>query len=139
MKPILFVVGLVLIALTACGPSQFTVSDPWARPAMARSTGAAYFVIENPGAADTLLSAASDVAETVELHKTVMQQNGVMQMVQMERIVISANGKTEFKPGGSHIMLINLKREIKTGDTFALSLEFQNAGKINLQVKVQER
>ncbi|CAG0943082.1 hypothetical protein ANRL1_01198 [Anaerolineae bacterium] len=140
MKRIFFVMVLMLIGLTACSPTQFTVSEPWARPAQTRGTGAAYFIIENPVAqADTLLNATSDIAETVELHKTVMTQGDMMQMMRMERIAIPANAKVEFKPGGSHVMFINLKRDLKTGDTFALTLEFQNAGKINLQVKVQER
>ncbi len=138
MQRIFFVLCLMLFALTACGPTQFTVSDPWARPALARGTGAAYFVIENPGPADALIDAKSDVAETVELHKTVMAQGDVMQMMKMERIAIPT-GKTEFKPGGSHIMFINLKRDLKAGDTIALRVVFQNAGTFDLQVKVQER
>jgi len=139
MKNDFWLLVLILLGLTACGPTQFTVSDPWARPALARGTGAAYFVIENPAPADALVSATSDVAEIVELHKTVMQQGNVMQMIKMERIVIPANSKTEFKPGGSHIMLINLKRELKVGETFALTLRFENAGEKTLQVKVENR
>jgi len=139
MKNDFWLLVLILLGLTACGPTQFTVSDPWARPALARGTGAAYFVIENPAPADALVSATSDVAEIVELHKTVMQQGNVMQMIKMERIVIPANSKTEFKPGGSHIMLINLKRELKVGETFALTLRFENAGEKILSVKVENR
>ncbi|MBI5300810.1 MAG: copper chaperone PCu(A)C [Chloroflexi bacterium] len=140
MKQILLILGFILLALAACAPGKFAVSEPWARPALANGTGAAYFVIENPAAQpDALINATSDVAGIVELHKTVMAQGDVMQMMKMERIVIPANSKTEFKPGGSHIMLINLKRELKTGDTFALTLRFENAGEVVLQVKVQER
>lgn len=139
MKNDFWLLVLILLGLTACGPTQFTVSDPWARPVLARGTGAAYFVIENPAPADALVSATSDVAEIVELHKTVMQQGNVMQMIKMERIVIPANSKTEFKPGGSHIMLINLKRELKVGETFALTLRFENAGEKILSVKVENR
>ncbi len=139
MPRIFFAIGLILFSLTACGPTKFTVSDPWARPALARGTGAAYFVIENPAPADALIDAQSDVSEIVEIHKTVMAQGDVMQMMKMERIAIPANSKTEFKPGGSHIMFINLKRDLKAGETIALKIVFQNAGEINLQVKVQER
>jgi periplasmic copper chaperone A len=141
MKKFLFaiVMCVMLVGLTACGPTTFTVSDPWSRPALARGTGAAYFIIENPGQADALLSAASDIAETVEIHKTVMEQSGTMQMMKMDRIAVSANSKTEFKPGGSHVMFINLKRDLKEGETFALKLVFEKAGEINLQVKVQNR
>jgi copper(I)-binding protein len=140
MKSRLLFITLIAFALSACAPGKFAVSDPWARPTSARGTGAAYLIIENPIAqADTLLSATSDVAEIIELHKTVTTQGDVMQMIQMERIVIPAHSKTEFKPGGSHIMLINLKRDLKTGDTFTLTLRFQNAGEFNLAVKVQDR
>ena len=130
--------GLMVVASVGCGASVFTVSDPWARPALARGTGAAYFIVENPGQADALLSAASDVSEIVEIHKTVMEQSGTMQMMKMERIAIPS-GKTEFKPGGSHVMFINLKRDLKEGETFALKLVFEKAGEVNLQVKVQNR
>ncbi|MBI5650317.1 MAG: copper chaperone PCu(A)C [Chloroflexi bacterium] len=136
----MFSIALIAIVLSACAPGKFTVSDPWARPAQARGTGAAYLIIENPVAqSDALLSATSDVAQVIELHKTVMMQGDVMQMIQMERIVIPANSKTEFKPGGSHVMLINLKCDLKSGDTFTLTLRFQNAGEFNLAVKVQDR
>ncbi len=139
MKRILFIFGLMLLVLTACASGKLVVNDPWARPAIAGGTSAAYFVIDNSaGQADTLLSAASDVAQTVELHMTEMQ-GGVMKMMPQEKIAIPANSKVEFKPGGLHVMFINLKRELKTGDTFALTLRFQNAGEVNLQVKVQER
>jgi copper(I)-binding protein len=140
MKKFLFAIVLcaIILTLVACGATTFTVSDPWSRPALARGTGAAYFIIENPGQADALLSAASDVSEVVEIHKTVMEQSGTMQMMKMERIAIPS-GKTEFKPGGSHVMFITLKRELKAGDTFALKLYFEKAGEVNLQVKVQER
>ena len=140
MKKFLYAIALcvMLIGLPGCGPTTFTVSDPWSRPALARGTGAAYFIIENPGQADALLSAASDISEVVEIHKTVMADGGTMQMMKMDRIAIPS-GKTEFKPGGSHVMFINLKRDLKEGETFSLKLVFEKAGEVNLQVKVQNR
>jgi len=139
MKRVLFIFGFILIVVTGCASGKLTVNDPWARPAILSGTGAAYFIIDNPtGQADTLLSAKSDAAQAVELHTTEMQ-GGVMKMMPQEKIAIPANGKVEFKPGGLHVMFINLKRDLKVGDTLALTLRFQNAGEMNLQVKVQEK
>ena len=138
-------VVLAALALAACGGAGgttggITVSDAWARtsPMMERA-GAAYMVLQNGGAAeDKLLSVEGDVAKTIELHET-KEMNGMMQMSPVPNIPVAAGGKTELKPGGLHVMLIGLNRELKAGDKVQLTLNFEKAGKIPVTVEVKEQ
>lgn len=154
---ILRMIGLGSILLAACaapaasGP-RIQVQNAWARPAMmgmgqghgmshgggSESTSAAYFVIVNGGdQPDALIGAASEVAERVELHETKMEGE-VAKMQPVPRVEIPARGQVEFKPRGLHVMLIGLKRELKVGDTFTLTLRFERSGEIPVTVSVKE-
>jgi copper(I)-binding protein len=84
-----------------------------------------------------LLSASSDVADAVELHKTVMQGDN-MQMIQQMNVPVPT-GETVFKPGDLHVMLIGLKNDLKAGDTFSVTLNFQTAGERTLTVMVKDQ
>ena len=129
--------AVVLAACSAAGSGELQVNDIWARPGLAGGNGGVFFVIDNPGAADLLLSASSDVADAVELHKTVMQGDN-MQMVQQMNVPVPT-GETVFKPGDLHVMLIGLKNDLKAGDTFTLTLNFQTAGERTLTVIVKDQ
>ena len=133
-----FLFVALAIILTACGAGggEFQVNDVWARPGLADGNSAAFFVINNPGPEDMLLSASSDVAGAVELHKTIMQ-DGTMQMVQQMNVPVPT-GETAFKPGDLHVMLIALKNDLKPGDAFTLTLNFEKAGEQVLNVTVRE-
>jgi hypothetical protein len=132
-----FILAAILVACASAGGQNLQVTDAWARPGLAGGNSAAYFVIENGTASgDSLLSASSDVAGAVELHMTSMQ-DGNMQMQQQHEVPVPA-GKTEFNPGGLHVMLIDLKQDLKPGDTFSLTLNFANAGAMPQQVTVSE-
>ena len=136
---------LAALALAACGGSGgtaggITVSEAWARPSpMMERAGAAYMVLQNNGAADDkLLSIESDVAKTIELHET-QESGGMMAMSPVPNIEVPANAKTELKPGGFHVMLIGLNRELKVGDKVQLTLNFEKAGKIPVTAEVREQ
>jgi copper(I)-binding protein len=100
--------------------------------------GAGYLVIQNSGAADKLLSVTSDVAQTIELHESMMSGN-MMSMSPVPNIEVPANGKVELKPGGFHMMLIGLTRPLKVGDKVQLTLNFEKAGKIPVTADVREQ
>lgn len=130
---------LVVLVLTACGASgsgELGVNDVWARPGLADGNSAVFFVIDNPGAEDFLHSASSDVAGAVELHKTVMEDGNMKMMHQMN--VPVPTGETIFKPGDLHVMLIGLNNDLKPGDTFTVTLDFEKAGEKTLDVVVKE-
>ena len=139
------VVMLAALALAACGGSGgaaggITASDAWARPSpMMERAGAAYLVIQNNGAAeDRLLSVESDIAKTIELHET-QESGGMLEMSPVPNVPVPANGKAELKPGGFHVMLIGLNRELKVGDKVQLALNFEKAGKIPVTAEVKEQ
>jgi len=97
------------------------------------------FVIDNPtGQDDTLLEVRGDVAEAAEVHLSKMDENGVMSMERQESVSVPARSAVEFKPGGLHVMLIDLKNDLQIGDAFEITLVFQNMGEINLNVPVRE-
>jgi len=140
-KTLIFLILLAAWLASACGSSsgELTIQDAWARPASAGENGAAYFVIENGTASDdTLLSVSSDIAAATEVHMSMMDGNGVMSMQMQEAVAVPAKGKVEFKAGGLHVMFVGLNRDLKVGDTIALTLTFKEAGNLVIEVPVTE-
>lgn len=127
--------------LSGCTPrtNEITIKDAWARPGKTGSNSAVYFTIDNPlPNPDALLKAEGDIAESVELHESSMDDQGTMMMRPLESVSIDAKTKVEFKPGGLHVMLFSLKRDLNAGDQFNLTLHFQSNPEITLQVQVKE-
>ncbi|PLX37848.1 MAG: hypothetical protein C0606_06180 [Hyphomicrobiales bacterium] len=127
--------GIAAASQATVGP--LTVSGPFARatPGAARA-GIAYLTIRNAGGEpDRLVSAAADVSDRVELH-THIEDNGILRMRQVEAIDVPANGMTALKPGGLHVMFIGLKAPLKKGQHFPLSLTFEKAGTVTIEMPV---
>lgn len=114
------------------------IVQPWSRPSTSQAqAGAAFLAIANKGAlTDRLLSAASPAAEKVELHTHVMDGN-VMRMRAVDAIEIAAGGTVKLEPGGLHVMLFGLKQQLVVGQTFPLTLRFERAGEIVVDVQVE--
>jgi hypothetical protein len=114
-----------------------TVAQPFSRATNA-ANGAAYMVIENRGQQpDRLLRASTPQAAKVELH-TIMREGDIMRMREVPAIEIPAGGRTELKPGGLHVMLMGLKAPLREGESFALGLEFEKAGRIEVPVRIEK-
>lgn len=122
---------------TETGAGGLRVEHPWARASIGASkTGAAYLTIVNHGEAVALLvGAATPVAEHAGLHTHLMEQ-GIMKMRPLEAVEVAPGEPTVFKPGGLHIMLMGLRRPLKEGETFPLTLTFRNAGPLEVEVPV---
>lgn len=140
---LVFMLLLVLsgLGLSACQSASIEVTDAWARPGMSGENSAAYFVINNSSfTSDRLLSASASISRAVELHESMMSGEGMgetMQMVPQESVKIPALKKTEFKQGGLHVMFIDLQQDLSSGDTFTLTLQFEKAGSVELEVPVR--
>lgn len=135
-----FLLSALLIALLsgcAAGGQSLQVKNAWARPASIGENSAVYFVIANSGQADRLLSASGDMARSVEVHMSQMDNSGMMQMIEQDAVDIPANSEVEFKMGGLHIMLVDLTRNLNSGDTITLTLNFENAGPITVEAGVK--
>ena len=114
------------------------VEDPWARPGVEGRMSAAYFLVTNYGEeADTLLRAYSDVARQVEVHESYETDDGMMGMREVSQFPIPAGETVPFRQGGLHVMLIQLVRPLNVGDEIVLTLEFEHAGEITLDVPVR--
>ena len=112
--------------------NQLKINDAWVRPSSEQMATALYFIIENSGSiADTLFEVSSDVAEKVELHET-YSDGDMMGMRKTEMIVIGGDSSFELKPGGYHIMLMKLKKDINVGDEVKVLLHFKVAGEVNI-------
>ncbi|MCR6632519.1 MAG: copper chaperone PCu(A)C [Magnetospirillum sp.] len=85
--------------------------------------------IKNNGATDdTLVGAEADISRAVELH-THVKDGDVMRMRQVEAIPVPAGGTAQLKPGGDHIMFINLNKPLAEGQKVRVTLVFAKAGK----------
>src|SRR5690606_1023989 len=117
---------------------ELHIEHPWSRemPSVA-PTAAAYFVVHNKGTeADRLLSVSSPAAGKAELHEHI-HADGLMKMQQVQTVAIPAGGEVKFAPMGYHVMLFNLKQQAKDGERFPLTLTFEKAGSVEVEVAVQ--
>ncbi len=139
MKNRLFAAAAVSFFALPAFAGDIQVHDPFARVSsiMAQS-GAAFMTIENHGATDDrLIAARSDVAQRVELHTHVEDDQGVMRMLEVvEGFAIPAGGNHALDRGGDHVMFLGLTRQLAHGDVVALTLVFEHAGEIALDVPV---
>ena len=130
---------LIAVATLSGGASAVEVDDPWVRPTPpGAKVAGAFMTLRGGHVADRLVSASSPAAAVVELHTHVMEA-GVAKMRAVPAIELPANGKVELKPGGLHIMLINLKAPLKAGDIVPIRLRFEQGHQVevNAAVRVQ--
>jgi copper(I)-binding protein len=112
---------------------DLVISQPWSRatPGGAKVAGG-YLTVENKGSVpDRLIGGSSEVAGRVEVHE-MATTNGVMTMRPLNGGLVIAPGATvKFAPGGYHLMMFDLKTQLKQGEKIAVTLEFEKAGKVN--------
>jgi copper(I)-binding protein len=159
---VVFLAALLILVTSACGGASgpdIQVDDPWVRAALVLemknqddkgassggemgshlggSNSAAYMTIVNKGRqGDRLITVNSDIAQAVEIHISEME-DGVMTMHQVEGVDIPTRGRIELKPGGLHVMLIGLRRDLTAGDQVMLTLGFENSGEIVVEARVR--
>ena len=117
--------------------AQIQVEKPWARAtAPGAKVAGGYMVIRNAGAAgDKLVSASSSAAAKVELHVHI-NDNGVMKMREVPGYDVPAKGAFELKPGGAHLMFMDIKRPFKEGEKLPVKLKFEKAGEVSAEFHV---
>ena len=132
---------LALMAGACGGDADIEVSDIWGRPSPAVATNGAFYMVitNNTDAADHLISASSDACGVAELHESMMN-DGVMSMspVDAAGIEVPAGGQATLQVGGLHVMCIDKQADFAAGETFDLSLEFENAGTIVVEAEIRE-
>ena len=117
--------------------AALTIDHPFARATPPGATsGGVYFAIVNRGAdADNLVSASSPVAGGAEVH-TMTMEGTLMRMRPYGPLAIPRGATVALRPGGVHVMLLNLKRPLVAGETIPLRLTFEKAGTIEVAAAV---
>ncbi len=127
---------LLLAFIFLQGEARITVKDSWMRPA-AESLNTAFYctVVNNGDQPDTLYKAASGVSDDVQIHET-YSRGDMMGMRPVKNLVVAPHDSLMFKPGGYHVMIMNLKRDVTAGQKAEVSLFFRSAGKITVNAEV---
>ena len=133
--------GVILSASAVAG--EYTAGDlvidgPWTRATAAKATvGAGYMTITNNGSeADRLIGGSVPFAGTFEVHEMEMT-DGVMKMREIEGgLVIEPGATVELKPGGYHVMFIDLVEPLSEGETVRGTLTFEQAGTVEIEMPV---
>jgi hypothetical protein len=133
-------IASILSTAASAAFAQVTVKDPWVRATVPqqKATGA-FMKLESHDDA-RLVSASSPVAGVVELHEMAMVKD-VMKMRAVPSIAIPAHKGAELKPGGYHVMLMELKGQVKEGDTVPITLvvEGKDGKRQTIEVKAPVR
>jgi len=120
---------------------QIVISDAYARSAgpLAKA-GAAYMKIMNHSdESDRLIGVQSDIAKKTELHTHLKDDNGVIRMVRIdEGIEIGSMKEHRLVRGGQHIMFMGLKEAFKTGKIIPVTLFFEIAGEVGVEIVVDQ-
>ena len=144
-----FALSFVLLLASCGGSDPITVSDAWARTSPSGvTTGAAYFDITSVDD-DSLVavSVSSDVAARAEIHEVVKamdmgddeMHDDAMSMQEMDALELPAGTLVQLAPGGYHIMMIDLAKPLVVGETFDLTLDFDQAPDLTVTVEVSDR
>ena len=112
------------------------VEGAWARPTVeGQAAGGGFLKIVGGAAADRLVAASAGVSHRVELHTMTMDGN-IMRMREIDAIDVPAGQTVELKPGGLHVMFMELKAPLKNGSSFPLTLRFEKGGEVTVQMTV---
>ena len=136
-----------LAALVLCAGALAACGDDGDEPAVvidnarARFTttdlGAVYFDVRVTGAGDALVAAATEIADDAQLHEIATVDGSAMMREVAGGIAIAPGGSVSLRPGGYHVMLLGVAEVLAPGETFALTLEFERAGRVTVDVAVE--
>ena len=116
----------MLAVVLACGAqAQTTVKEAWVRGTVAQQKATGMFAQISSAAGGRLVAVASPVAGVAEIHEMAMD-GSVMRMRAVPALELPAGKTVELKPGGYHVMLMDLKQQVKAGESVPLTLVFEN-------------
>jgi len=116
-----------------------TIEHPWARPNLPNRPVAVYLNVTNSGTVpDRLVSATAQGFEAAEIH-TVVMEGEVMKMQRIDGLDVPAGGGAMLSPGGNHLMLFGANQLYTEGAHFPLTLAFERAGEVSVEVSVLKR
>ncbi|CAA7627576.1 copper chaperone PCu(A)C [Magnetospirillum sp. SS-4] len=139
MKTVLGIALALLLGTAAPAiAGDIAATDAWARATSADTRiGIAFVTLANAGtAADSLVAATTPAAGRIEFHAHV-HQDGLMKMRRQDKVDLAAGQTVRFAPGGLHLMLHDLKGQLRPGQSFPLTLTFAAAGDVSVTVTVE--
>ena len=149
--------ALALTALTACGSASTPAASPGGGSSMAATTGvavtdpwvvvpptpdttAAFGTLHNNGSTEVcLVGVDTDVAAMVQVHETVTEGNVAHMQEVAGGMAIPAGGTVQLKPGGYHVMLMQLTRPVAEGDSVDLTFRFSDGSAVTVTAPVRAR
>ena len=134
------ILAALLLAMPAAAQEvragDLSITRPWTRAAGQNGTGAGFLAIANRGtAADRLVGASSPVARVTEIH-THMREGDILRMRPVPAIDIPPGETVTLQPGGFHLMLIGLKEPLIQGQTVPVTLRFERAGEVQVNLTI---
>lgn len=117
------------------------VDHPWSRATVPNAKVAAgYLTIKNSGSeADRLVAIATDIAGKAEIHEMAIDSAGVMTMRPLgAALEIPAGGEVKLAPKGLHVMFMDLKQQLKEGESIMATLTFEKAGTLDVEFAVDK-
>ncbi|MCU0775718.1 MAG: copper chaperone PCu(A)C [Ideonella sp.] len=124
--PRLLLAAAAMLALSTHAWAQTTITEPWVRATVPQQKASGMFAQITSASGGRLVSATSPVAGIVEIHEMKMEGD-TMRMRAIDHLELPAGRAVELKPGGYHVMLIDLKQQLKAGDTVPVTLVIQNS------------
>ena len=140
MRRMLIALAIMVLApaIGMAADPQIAVEEPWARASIGTSRpGAAYFTVRNAGDAPVILTGIrTEVAGKAEIHSSSTGANGVSTMAPAGDITIAPGEAVALEPGGLHTMLMQLKSPLVEGQTFPLTLVFEDGSEVPVEMPV---
>jgi copper(I)-binding protein len=136
MKHLLVASLLTLASTASLAQTQVEVKDAWVRATVQQQKTTGAFMQLNAKQDARLVEVRAPIASTVEIHQMSMENN-IMRMRAISGIDLPAGKSVELKPGGYHIMLINLKQQIKDGDLVPVTLVVEGKDKKRQTIELQ--
>ncbi|MGK5051571.1 copper chaperone PCu(A)C [Janthinobacterium sp. RB2P8] len=131
----LLATALTVLSFSAAAQTSVKISDPWVRATVPQQKATGAFMQITAPKAMRLLEVRSPVAGVAEIHEMSMTDN-MMRMRQIKELALPAGKAVELKPGGYHVMLLDLKGQVKAGDKIALTLVVEGEDKRRETIEV---
>ena len=137
------IVSALLLVIIGCAKEHtgdpIVVRDAWIREPPPRSPAAGYLVIENRGGdLVELVAVATEAAEQTEIH-VMEHKDDRMTMRRVAKLQVPAGEEVALKPGGTHLMLMELRQPLRDGDEVELALRFGDGTERRIQMPVQKK
>lgn len=136
----MIIAGLLLITGSAmAGDPHLMIMDPWIReaPPNAKMLAGYFTIMNHSGDSAQIVGASSDKFEKVEIHKSVTE-GGVAKMIAQPSVEVGKHATVKFQPGGLHLMLMNPKGPLKTGDKVEISLKLKKGSDLKMTAVVKK-